>query len=74
MPKAHQTPETRQYLVLNPRGIPQGVPVISFSTADLTWHWREKDVFEKPSEMSETSVSAWVARGFLQLMTDGSNK
>ncbi len=60
MPKAKKT----GYQVGNPNRLPAGVPIISFAQT----HWREGDAFEKPKDMPDSAVEAWVAKGFLVLV------
>ena len=36
------------YRVLNPQGIPAGVPIVSYGKGGVVTHWYEGDVFEAP--------------------------
>ena len=58
---------TKQYVVLNPRGIPTGVPI--FRRDDGVW--REGDTFERPAAMSKGDVDGLVDRGFLKEVAGG---
>ena len=62
------------YRVLNPRGIPEGVMILSFAPKyddpdkpdPEPIHWYEGDDFEKPDDMRAAAVTDFVASGFLE--------
>ena len=66
--------KTKQYRVANPRGIPEGVPVIRYDDIkddDLPVEFFEGQDIVKPAKMKDASFAAWIAGGFVVEVTDG---
>jgi len=57
----------KTYVVQNPRGIPVGIPILSFRPPDaLSQDWYEGGTFVRPTDMPLADVSQWVKSGFLE--------
>jgi len=53
------------YIVQNPRGVPAGVPIISWSDGTIHTDWLEGDEFIKPTKMASASVKDFIAGALL---------
>lgn len=52
----------KQYVVLNPRRVPDGKDILSYEDHS----WNERDIFAKPRKMTVKDVESLIKRGFLQ--------
>ena len=53
--------KAKQYIVANPRGIPQGIRLLEFHGKE----WYEGDAFVRPSGMSDYGWQRLVGGGFV---------
>jgi hypothetical protein len=51
-----------KYIVKNPRGVPEGIQIISHKDQE----WYESDEFKKPNDMPKATVTDWIKRGYLE--------
>lgn len=65
MPRASRA---KSYIVRNPKGIPQGVHIISWGDAENPTRWYEGDDFTPPSGMN---IERLLAGGYIEEKSDG---